>query len=376
MFHLFPANYMWSQATLRVMFTGGSIGEVGVAVDKLGKHAASYDNEAWFEVWRDIAERLEARGRAEEDRGHTVSARSTFLKSSIYLQFATAFMSHSDPRRAQAHADSVDTFGRFASLSSPVIEKVEVPYEGASFPAWFVSPPKSAPATGVTVFYLPGWDSTKEQGVAFALDLAERGIATLLCDGPGVGEAVLFRGLVNRYDYEVPGAAAYDYLAGRSDVDARCIAVVGASLGGYRAARVAAFEHRLAASVAWGAMWDFKPVWLGMRTHPHGSAPTPLDHGLHVMGARTLDQVDELLSDWNLEGVAQKIRVPFLVLHGADDNQIPVEQAHHVYETAGSQVKELKVFSAEEGGSAHCQNDNRVLAHNYIGDWLVDVLRP
>jgi hypothetical protein len=26
------------------------------------------------------------------------------------------------------------------------------------------------------------------------------------------------------------------------------------------------------------------------------------------------------------------------------------------------------------GGAAHCQNDNRLLAHDYIADWLYDVL--
>jgi hypothetical protein len=34
----------------------------------------------------------------------------------------------------------------------------------------------------------------------------------------------------------------------------------------------------------------------------------------------------------------------------------------------------LRIFTSEEGGSAHCQNDNRVLAHEEIGDWLMDVL--
>jgi hypothetical protein len=40
----------------------------------------------------------------------------------------------------------------------------------------------------------------------------------------------------------------------------------------------------------------------------------------------------------------------------------------------GSAKKELRVFTTEEGGSAHCQNDNRILAHDYISDWLSDLL--
>ncbi len=180
--------------------------------------------------------------------------------------------------------------------------------------------------------------------------------------------------MVNRYDYEVPGTAAFDYLAGRPDMDARRIAVVGASLGGYRAGRVAAFEHRLAGAVAWGAVWDYRKVWSVRRSSAHGPVPTPQAHALFVMGARDFDDVAAKLDPWHLDEVAHQIRCPLLVLHGQDDAQISVDDAHRMYEAAGSAQKELKVFTAAEGGAAHCQNDNRQLAHDYIGDWLVDVL--
>ena len=87
--------------------------------------------------------------------------------------------------------------------------------------------------------------------------------------GPFSGQSVHFRHVapepkayaLNRYDYEVPSTAALEYLLSRSDVDPDRIAVVGLSLGGYRAARAAAFEHRFAGGVAWGAIWDFAVTW-------------------------------------------------------------------------------------------------------------------
>jgi len=219
---------------------------------------------------------------------------------------------------------------------------------------------------------MPGWDSTKEQGIELARALARRNIATLLCDGPGIGESV-FRGMVNRHDYEVPGSAAFEYLAQRSDVDPRRIVVVGASLGGYRAARIAAFEHRLAGAVAWGAIWSVAGLWSNTRSG--GDAlPTPLGHAVRVMGARDVDDVTEKMKHWTLEGVAERIRCPLLILHGENDTQIPVADARRLYDVAGSEAKELKVFTEDEGGAAHCQNDNRQLAHDYIADWLFDTL--
>jgi alpha-beta hydrolase superfamily lysophospholipase len=224
------------------------------------------------------------------------------------------------------------------------------------------------------VFYLPGWDSTKEQGIEFGLALAERGFNALLVDWPGMGEAVLLRGMVNRYDEEVPGKAAVDYLTSRPDVDPQRIVVVGASMGGYRASRVAAFEQRLAGAVAWGAVWDYGAAQARRRVTPQGAVSTPPAHAMYVMGAKTEDELVEKLSRFKLEGVAGQITCPFLVMHGEQDAQLSIDEAYALYGAAGSPHKELKVFTDAEGGSFHCQNDNRILAHEYIGDWLEDVI--
>jgi dipeptidyl aminopeptidase/acylaminoacyl peptidase len=374
-YQFFPDNFMWSQALNRSMFTGGAYGEISWAATQLGEAAKVYDNDAWYTVLDGLGEKLRSRAKEQEADGHTTSARGSNLRAYSYYQWSIAFMEHHDPRREKAFKKSIESFAAFAELSDPKIERVEVPYEGTSFPAWFV--PASSRETRVpATVYLPGWDSTKEQGIEFAMSQAGRGMATLLCDGPGIGEAVAFRGLVNRYDYEVPSTAALEYLLSRSDVDPDRIAVVGLSLGGYRAARAAAFEHRFAGGVAWGAIWDFAVTWANFRDNPRGAVPTPTAHALAVMGAADLDEVAEKLQRWNLEGVADKIRCPFVILHGENDPLIPTDHAVRFYEEIGSEQKELRVFTTEEGGSAHCQNDNRILAHDFIGDWLSDLLHP
>jgi dienelactone hydrolase len=375
MFQFFPENFMWSQALNRCLFSGGEFGEISKAASALAESAKEYDNDRWYEVLHGFGDQISARAGEQKSAGHTISARESNLRSASYYQWSIAFMEHDDPRREPAYIRSIETFGEFAALASPAIERVEVPYEGDSFPAWFVPVPGGdSPAPGVV--YLPGWDSTKEQGIKLAFALRERGISTLLCDSPGIGEAVAFRGLVNRHDYEVPAGAAFDVLAARSDVDTARIATVGLSLGAYRAARTAAFDKRFVAAVAWGAMWDFQKTWSGFRDNPRGNVPTPTAHALAVMGANTLDEVFEKLGDWNLRGVAEKIECPFLILHGEHDALVPTEDAQLMFDAVGSANKEMRVFTADEGGAAHCQNDNRILAHDYIGDWLSDLLHP
>jgi len=370
MIELFPGNYAWSQAALRAMFVGGSPGDVLRAVEELSVEDDA-DPERWYVIWREIADRLNERAETARRRGHLLTAASSWRRAAIYMQWSVAFLPVDDTRRSEGHRRSIELFTTYAIVSDPPIQRVEVPYEGTSFPAWLVRP-EGEDAVPCAI-YLPGWDSTKEQGSGLAAALAERGIATLLCDGPGIGEAVVFRGLPNRHDYEVPGRAAFEALLDEPRVDPARIAVVGTSLGSYRAARFAAFEPRLAATVIWGAIWDFGQTWRRQLERPGSSLPTNDDHALQVMGVATLDEVTDLLSRWTLDGIADRISSPLLILHGGSDSQIPVADAERLQQAAASTDKTLHIFPAGESGSAHCQNDNRVLAHEEIADWLSDV---
>jgi len=67
--------------------------------------------------------------------------------------------------------------------------------------------------------------------------------------------------------------------------------------------------------------------------------------------------------------------VPFLVTHGQDDSQIPVQWAHRTFEQlTNSPRRELKVFTSREGGSQHSSFDNSINAGHYIADWVAEVL--
>ncbi len=131
-----------------------------------------------------------------------------------------------------------------------------MPYEGITLPALFMKAPVAGPAP--TVVVVNGMDNAKEMSIFFAgLEFARRGMHTLAMDGPGQGESLRLRNIHSRYDYEVPGAAAFDYVARRSEVDAKRVAIMGYSFGGYYSSRIAAFEKRYAACIALSALhWD------------------------------------------------------------------------------------------------------------------------
>jgi dipeptidyl aminopeptidase/acylaminoacyl peptidase len=224
--------------------------------------------------------------------------------------------------------------------------------------------------------FFDGLDITKEiQFLRGVPDLVRRGISVLVMDGPGTGEAIRFRGMPLRYDYEKAGSACIDYLETRADVDPKRIGIIAISLGGYYAPRCASLEPRFAACIAWGAIWDYYGTWkkridAGFKA----SMSVPGHHIMWILGVDSVDAALKKLEPFRLDGVVQKMRCPFLVVHGEDDEQIPLKDAQALYEASGSADKTLRVFTAEEGGAQHCQRDYLSLGTAVMWNWLEEKL--
>ena len=194
-------------------------------------------------------------------------------------------------------------------------------------------------------------------------------------DGPGQGETLRLRKIPSRFDYEVAGTAAFDYLDARPEVDSGRIGLMAMSMGGYYAPRIAAFEHRYAACLTWGAHFDYHEVWEHRRKvlESGGTISSSAIWQLPwVLGTPDMDSAMEKCRAYTLAGVAEKIRMPICITHGQDDNIVPVDMAHRLYEACGSEEKELKIFTVEDGGSQHCVFDNLAMCGNWIADWWMD----
>jgi dienelactone hydrolase len=253
---------------------------------------------------------------------------------------------------------------------------VEVPFEGRSLPGYFVPAQNAKNKRTPCVVFFDGLDVTKEiQFLCGVPDLIKRGISVLVMDGPGTGEAIRFRGMHLRHDYEAAGSACIDYLEKRADVDARKIGVVAISLGGYYAPRCASMEPRFAACIAWGAIWDYHAVWKRrIEAQFNASMSVPGHHIMWILGADSLDDALARLEPFRLDGVVQKMRCPFLVVHGEDDEQVPLADAQALYDACGSADKTIRVFTGEEGGAQHCQRDYLTLGCATMWSWFEDKL--
>jgi pimeloyl-ACP methyl ester carboxylesterase len=372
MFRYFPGNYMWSLSVLRCLMSGGLLGEIDRAARPLLPYADAPPNgdlEAWHREWLSLGLQLEDRARAELEGGRVMAAHDDFLRAAHYFQWAEAFLVPGDERKLPTILRHLASFRQAMEFSPDGVEIVEVAFEGSSLPAYFV--PARGPLPAPAAVFFGGLDSCKEEFFPLVLQLAHRGIACLSIEGPGQGEALKRRGLRTRYDYEVPAGAAADYLGAREDVDPERIAVIGASMGGYYAARAAAREKRFKASVAYGAQYDYRETWLRrLDARPDAPLPAPAHHLFDVFGVQSWEEALEAMRPFTLRVVANEIECPFLIVHGEDDAQIPVSEAISLYDAISSPDKVLRIFTEAEGGAAHCQVDCPEPAHSFIADWL------
>lgn len=378
-FMYFPEHYRWSAEMLAILSTapygGAEIAEVDRAGRKLRQHVG--DDEAWFSVWREGGDRLYERSQEAEAKGHRLTAASTYLRACSHYQHAEHFRHPKDDQAITVFRRSLECFRRYAELTDrPRIEFVDVPFDGGAFPAIFVHAENTPARRTPCVVRFPGFDTQKElQFLRGVTDITRRGISVLIVDGPGSGEALRFRGLHLRHDYEVAGSAALDYLETRPDVAPDRIGVVGISLGGYFAPRCAAFDRRFRACVAWGAIWDYHEVWQRrIERLRKASLSVPAEHLLWVTGTNSFDDAVKKLEGFRLDGIAQNVRCPFLLTHGTEDEQVPLEDAHRLFNAIGSEDKMFRIFDAEEGGAQHCQRDYLTLVCTTIADWLVEKL--
>jgi dienelactone hydrolase len=371
----FPGNFQWSNATL---VCKGMAPYGAVALEEIERICARLeargpqDPDAWWQEWCAEAERNEKLADAAAKASRNAAAGNHYLRAGNYYYTGERFVPPGE-KKLGIYRKALRCYQEGLRRRYPEIEFREVPYEGKTLPAYFMK--SQAKGRSPTVVLFDGMDNCKEMSVLFAgLEFAKRGFNTLAIDGPGQGEALRLRNITARHDYEVPGAAAYEFVAKRPDVDPKRVVIMGYSFGGYYAPRIAAFETRYSACVCLGALhWDLhawqKRIKEQLAADPKKSAQSNFQFQW-ILGLSDSDAALERAKSFSLAGVAEKIACPVLITHGANDRVVPVEAAHKLYAALTTPSKTLKIFTPEEGGAEHCQVDDRPLGISYIADWI------
>jgi dienelactone hydrolase len=372
----FGDNFLWSNATLVIK---GMAPYGVVALEEMDRvcerlKLRQHEPHAWYEEWEAVGALVEKSAIEAEKAGRKHTAGDYYLRAGNYLYNAERFLRPGTEKRAAAER-AFRCYHAGIRLRHSNIEFVEVPYQGTTLPALFMKAAVAGPAP--TVVIVNGMDNCKEMSIFFAgLEFARRGMHTLALDGPGQGETLRLRGIHSRYDYEIPAGAAFDWLAQRPEVDAKRVAIMGYSFGGYYSARIAAFEKRFAAGISLSALhWDLAG-WQTRIKEKNASDPKAVAQSNFqfqwVVNAPTVDDAIEIAKKFSLKDVAKNITCPYLVTHGGNDRVVPVENAPKLFEAIGSKSKTLKIFSTAEGGAEHAHVDNRQVGIDFAADWLTE----
>ena len=361
----FWMSYQFRRGLGETQEGGGAVSEVFQAASRMKPG----DAESWHEEWTRIGVRNDERGDGEHAQGHVRTAMNCWLRAANYFREAEFWLDPSDPRRLTTFARCEHASKKWLACLTPSGEAVDIPYEpGKPLSAYFIRSPHGGERQPVLIS-VGGLDSFKDElWFMTGRGAVQRGLSVLLVDGPGQGAALRRHGQVTRHDYEVPIGACIDWLERRGDVDASRVAVSGSSLGGYYSARAASRDHRLAACISHGAIWDIHARWKA-RDDSHGLAK----HIRWVFGAKTMAEAAEIARPFTLDGVLQDMRCPYLIIHGGHD-VLGVNEVKTVYDYAVAHgVKAtLRLTTAEETGAEHCQHDNPTLGQELMLDWLAD----
>ena len=379
LFEYFP-NYIWNLSVAIAMESGGQIGEIIDMCQPIRDAATSgadAGTPAFMKQWAAMGEKLIALAAEDEARGRAFSASEKLERASLYLFNAERMQGHGHPGRAGTYALARDAFDLSTALGAINRERVEIPLASGTMPALYTRAAGAGPHP--VVVYCNGLDSCKELLYWSRLPhaLARRGISTLCVDQPGSGEALRLQHLPVDPHSESWASKAVDWLEVRPEVDAARIGMTGISLGGHFAPRAVAYEPRFASGACWGANHNWLEVQ-HKRMNREGENPVP-HYWAHVMWAFGANDVDEFLAkaaDMNLNGHMDRVRVPFLVTHGANDRQINVQYAHDCYDQlVNSPRRALKIFTAREGGVEHVGADNMAYGRDFLADWFAETLK-
>jgi dipeptidyl aminopeptidase/acylaminoacyl peptidase len=309
----------------------------------------------WCREWGVTAAHYEQLAEAAEDEGRPQTATGAWQRAALAWHWGK-FVFVDDPvQQRAAHERAVACFLKASRALTPPAELVHVPYGDTTLAAYLRVPAGNGFANAPVVIMAPGLDSTKEELQATAEYFLARGLATLAIDGPGQGESEYK--LPIEPAYEKVATAAVDYLQDRAGLDRDRIGLFGVSLGGYYAARSAAYEKRLRAVVALAGPYRFDLDWDELPPQTRATFQ-------FRSGAKTEAEARAKAAQLTLEEAAAHIETPLLVVGGGRDR---IVLPHH-QERLAKEVKTAELVLYPDG--SHGVTNRAYESRSRMADWL------
>src|SRR5580692_153944 len=158
----FAGNFSWSNAT---MVTKGmapygviALGEI----ERIGEQLAARQDEpdAWWQEWCAMGDHVAGMADEAAARGRQFTAGDYYMRAGYYY-YTGERMVYPGELKTKIYDKAIRAFNAGFARRYPEFERVEVPYEGASLPAYFVKA-RGAGGRAPTVVVFDGLDNCKE----------------------------------------------------------------------------------------------------------------------------------------------------------------------------------------------------------------------
>lgn len=295
-------------------------------VESVMNKLTSLDKDAWAAGFMEVAEPIQKQAQEEEARGDIEAARKNYMRAYAYFRLGR-FPTINSPGKKESWRRSIECYLAAAKYLDPPLQRIEMPFEGRPGEGdkviGYYRRPKGVEKPPLVI----GWggiDGYKED--RHPEPYLKRGIAVLSIDGAGVGESPLHAA----NDGERHHDAALNWARSQPDIDSSRIAMMGASTGGYWAAKIAHIRRDLiACAVNHGgcAHYAFQPEWIEKAQdgeYAYELAET-LDYAFY--GTSDFDHWLENAPKMSLlnQGILDQPCAPLLCVNGTRDTTFPIE---------------------------------------------------
>ena len=299
-------------------------------VESVLANLTSKDPDLWAREWSRVAKPYEEEGAKLEQAGNFKAARDVYVQA--YAYYATGrYPTPHTPGKMECFRKSLELYEKAGQYFEPRLQRIEIPFGVKTLPIYARIPQDGQKHPIVINF--GGIDSFKAESYEDDEGLQQAGMASCSMDMPGVGECPVKASS----EADSVFSAVIDYLEKRSDVDAKRIAIMGRSFGGYWAAKIAHVEpERLRASVVWGGgvHYFFQADWLRKSTNADSYL---MDHDIARCRLFGVEKFEDLFKPWSElslkdQGWLDKRSCPILIVNGKNDLQTPIEDLYILLE--------------------------------------------
>lgn len=307
------------------------------------------DGVGTIDNWASTAEQVVARKAAAYAQARDAmspEANIAALRQLSYLYHMAQWgcLPLNDQRRA-LYTKARDLYLEAERLAFPDrFHRIEIAWEGRTLFGNLHA--QEAPAPLIMIVH--GIDGCKEEHLATELALRAAGFSTLVCDGPGQGEALMLDGILWTAQFPRFLSATIDAAGAHPGVDAGRTGLLGISIGAMWCLDAAASDARIKAVFDLGAP---------LHTRKFPSLPYLIKTRLcQVTGARTDAEVARILGQNNIESpdLLSQISAHVRIVHGERDRVVDTADKQwllaRLLEAGNEREASLRII---EGGD-HC----------------------